>query len=726
MKKEDVFRQNNAKAIWKDGQVVKNRFLRFQTEFEIEKTSEVQFYICTDTKYELYINGNLTGFGQYDDFPKHKAYDCYDISNYVNKGKNLVSILAWSAGVDMPSMHLGGLPMVIFTAVQGGECVLRSCENIKCSNADAYINGEIEQISNERVFNFGFDLRYDDLWKTENVSQMWDYAKICDDSDIVYYMRPVKNLVLEEVNCGKIISQGEFVQGEGDTVAKKMQYASMAYRDKNTVLDEAENSVTLLRENVYCVIDLGEETAGYFVIDAEAEDGAILDVACGEHLADLRVRSWVGDRNYAFRCVMREGRQRMCFYIQRLAGRYLQIFAHKGLKKINKLGLHKVSYPVCEQIKLQTSDRLLNKIYDVGVKTLKLCMFEHYEDCPQREQSLYPMDSRNQMLAGYYAFGETAMPKASLSLLAEGQLECGLLEVTAPSKCERTIPSFSLIWITAVKEYVLFSGNTDFIKDMLPVAQKILRFFKFDDKKNLVLRPTEYRYWNFYEWNTGLSNWDEDKTVKYDALLNAFYMMALNDYAQLCDWVANNKEAQWARQIWKKISNDFHDTFYCVDMGAYCSYIDANELHFSQLTQALAVLCGAVPKEYLDKIRERVLSEELIGTSLSHSIFKYDALLQEKKYIEAVLNDIEKLWGHMLYNGATSFWETIKGANGFLGAASLCHGWSAVPVYILWRYVMGIFPKTPGFHAVETNPYSNKIRAEGIIKTPNGLCKVEI
>jgi hypothetical protein len=63
--------------------------------------------------------------------------------------------------------------------------------------------------------------------------------------------------------------------------------------------------------------------------------------------------------------------------------------------------------------------------------------------------------------------------------------------------------------------------------------------------------------------------------------------------------------------------------------------------------------------------------------------FKYDALLKidEKKYGNYVLSDIEKKFGDMLKKGATSFWETIKGEADFDGAGSLCHGWSGLPIY---------------------------------------------
>ena len=35
----------------------------------------------------------------------------------------------------------------------------------------------------------------------------------------------------------------------------------------------------------------------------------------------------------------------------------------------------------------------------------------------------------------------------------------------------------------------------------------------------------------------------------------------------------------------------------------------------------------------------------------------------------------------MLDAGATTVWETADGAAAFDNAGSLCHGWSAIPVY---------------------------------------------
>jgi len=79
---------------------------------------------------------------------------------------------------------------------------------------------------------------------------------------------------------------------------------------------------------------------------------------------------------------------------------------------------------------------------------------------------------------------------------------------------------------------------------------------------------------------------------------------------------------------------------------------------------------------------DTLLNGELSDCSLSMKIFKYDALLatDKEKYQEWVLNEIREEYGKMIEQGNT-VWETIDGASAFDDAGSLCHGWSAIPVY---------------------------------------------
>lgn len=721
----DILRENGAHAIWISHEKKLNQYLCFQSEFNVAKIEKAAFYIAADTKYECYINGVFVGFGQFEDYPEKKVYDEYDITDFLQQGKNLISVLAYSQGEDS-FQHLSGLPMVIFAITTKNGCLIASDNHIKCREAKEFISGDFERITPQRSFNFGFDLRFDDGWRTQLVSQSWANAVICDDSRISYMPRPNHKLSLLDVCSGTVLTQGQFCITNGKSVSEQMQYASLAYRDKQAVFGLQTEKLELLSDNVYWISDLGEEMAGYLVLDVEADEGAVLDIACGEHLEDMRVRSYVGGRNFAFRCVCRQGRQKICFYIRRLAGRYLEFFAHSGIRVIHQAGLHEVEYPLEFMSEFHSSDRLFNQIYATSVRTLHLCMHEHYEDCPQREQALYGMDSRNQMLTGYYAFGETVMPRSSLELLAIGQREDGLFEICAPAKYHLTIPSFALAWVIALKEYALFSGDLRFVSAMQKTARNVLNFFVRHMKHDVILREHHPAIWNFYEWTDGMDNLEDDASIKADAPINALFVMALDAYADLCGWIGQKEEQTWAKNISDVVRDSFHTTFYNEEKRAYQNYIgDGVKPIFSQLTQSFSLLANCVPEELKKEIRAKSVSSDLVATSLSYLIFQYDALLQEPEvYGEYVLHDIERQWGHMLYHGATSFWETILGEADFDRAGSLCHGWSAVPIYIFWRYIAGIYPEIPGKWTIGNMCLGETIGISGILKTTEGIKRV--
>lgn len=109
----------------------------------------------------------------------------------------------------------------------------------------------------------------------------------------------------------------------------------------------------------------------------------------------------------------------------------------------------------------------------------------------------------------------------------------------------------------------------------------------------------------------------------------------------------------------------------------------------SVLGNSLAFLAGLGDEKLAEKIAS---GEGMIPITLSMNAFKYDALMKfGDKYNGYILDDIRKIYGKMLEAGATTFWETELGWEDFGGAGSLCHGWSAIPVYYLCR----IFGKKP-------------------------------
>ena len=55
--------------------------------------------------------------------------------------------------------------------------------------------------------------------------------------------------------------------------------------------------------------------------------------------------------------------------------------------------------------------------------------------------------------------------------------------------------------------------------------------------------------------------------------------------------------------------------------------------------------------------------------------------MDKEKYGDMILEDIENTYTPMIESGSTTVWETELGEADFQGAGSLCHGWSALPIY---------------------------------------------
>ena len=128
------------------------------------------------------------------------------------------------------------------------------------------------------------------------------------------------------------------------------------------------------------------------------------------------------------------------------------------------------------------------------------------------------------------------------------------------------------------------------------------------------------------------------------------------------------------------------------------------------------MLSGAVPESRLDALLHKLslTPDGWVPVTLSCTLFKYEALLRRPRtYATWVREDIGRIWGGMLYAGATSFWETARGGWDFDRAGSLCHGWSAVPLYFYYRYVLGIRPDGRREEPLPCGLYEARLSGEG-------------
>ena len=76
-----------------------NQWICFRKNFDLkEKETSAQFYIAVDSKYWLWVNGEMVVFEgglKRGPNPEDTYYDKVEIAPYLRKGKNTIAILMW-------------------------------------------------------------------------------------------------------------------------------------------------------------------------------------------------------------------------------------------------------------------------------------------------------------------------------------------------------------------------------------------------------------------------------------------------------------------------------------------------------------------------------------------------------------------------------------------------------------------------------------------------------
>ncbi len=675
--------------IWQNRENRFDEYVDFVKDFQVDDLGDIYLEISTNSEYVAYINGQFIGFGQYRDYPHYKVKDRIYITPYLKKGKNRLSII---------STYIGGN----FFVYAGGKVGLWfSVQNkdgeIACSDETTLSRISLEYESYQKLYitcQLGYTYHYHadkaDGWKNcEEDLSIFGFKKsvVVETPSEKLYPRPIEKLMTLPILSGKLLQQGRYTYAKTERVAEQMQYADFAYRNFGAIAKPFDGGVTFTMneeegDGIYLLYDLEREDCGYLYLDVEAKEGTRIDIAYGEHLSVGRVASAIGDRNFIVQYTCGKDRQNFVGYFRRLGLRYLQLCVHAKEITVYEVGIQPVRYPQ-KAVPYQASNALRQKIYDTSVHTLELCMHEAYEDCPWREQALYNMDSRNQMLFSYYAFGDYSFAKSVLELMSQGVRQDGFLPICYPCGWDLPIPSFNLIYVTQVQEYVKHSGDKEFGIKKLDLLKNLLeRFTEIREYGVLPRLKSQKGFWDFYEWQPTLSG--DEKTVDYDCALTAFYAYALRAMANLCIMLDERELEIYYRGLLVETNQALVKNFYDEERGLFRTFASPERRVYSVLVNALCVLVGATDLVGEEQITNALLGKEKDVTpcTLSMSIFRYDALLRmDRKYEDFVLNDIDACWFSMLQKGATAFWETALGNKDFDGAGSLCHGWSALPIY---------------------------------------------
>ncbi len=749
---------NQASCIWiRPSEKGKDLYGIFRKEFQwtAEKNSRVFLEIAADSTFAAYVNGHRCPVSQTADFPTHRTASILEITGLLMPGKNVIAVEVHYIGEDFLTCQRG-MPF-LKAAIRDGEHLLEKTDaSWKCAESAEYRPGLACKVTSQLGFVFEYDARNASPWKELSFDDSsWRPAAVCRNApEGTMTERKVPQFLELPLPRAEIVQAGYLRRdGEAETFAKTCSLDWLSPRRPEEVFESLAPecfSDGMLREKphlnpdgtscfqfrkpdpppdgYYIVLDLQKERVGFPVLKLSAPAGTVVDICHGEHLDDGRVRAWAGGRNFCDRCHCREGLNEFVHTHRRIGGRYLELHITNtggGTVALHYAGMIPLELPLPPEARFLSDDRFLTRLNRLSADTLKLCMHEHYEDCPWREQALYAYDSRNQILYGYYVWGNYDFAAACIDLLGHSFDGERYLALTAPGACNLTIPIFTLVWISEIYEHLLYSGSPALFERWRSQIDRILdrALAEPDPASEGLYHPGNGgRIWNFCEWNGALSGLKDFPQAPY----NIYLYEALLAGAKLHELAGNRERAAFLRAKADALGTAAERVFWNPAHSCYGALPPGkDELNYEHV-QAVFLANGLVPEEKKTRLLSLFRSGKLRGIDLSGLCYLVRGLMKCGAEGRAFLTEaLRGIFEPIVYSGATSLWETRHGSGDFNGAGSLCHAWSSVMPYFCGHCLLGVTPLEPGFRRFSVKPYCGGLpRASGEVPTPSGPVRV--
>ncbi len=734
---------------------ISDQYRLFRKKFTVPaKAGRIRLDIAADSTFMVMVNGSRLPIQQLADFPGDRTVSRWDITPLVKTGENIISV----------EVHYIGERFLTYRAGEAFLCAEISSDKMVLAATDEswkwMISPDMQsglncKLTSQLGFVFAQDARRSIPYeKADFDDSAWAAAvKVAGAETWKFSLRQIPQLD-ELPYADAVICQMGYLRRKEELAT----FAETAFRDYLSprrpreffsVFDKSLLWDDMVRRNFICkksggfdftlaplpedtdgyylILDCGKELVGFLDMEISLPDGAVVDICHGEHLDDGRVRTFVGNRNFADRLIAKAGWNHLFYNHRRIGGRYVELHITNcggNEVKFRYAGILPVSVPLAPEMHFISEDRLLARINEVSIDTLKLCMHEHYEDCPWREQGLYPYDSRNQILYGYHVWGNYSYVEACLDLLGKSYDGKRYLELTSPGYTTITIPVFTMVWITELYEYYLYSGSMKLTEKWINQVDSIIDAAlaeKVENMPELYHSGVGSKIWNFSEWNGELSSLKEHPQAPY----NVYFIETLRSAAKLHDSLGNRERAAFLREKAEVLAVAVEKVFFNEKMGCYSAVAGKEDRGYEHI-QAIMLANELVPEEKIPQIHHKFAKSELCGIDLSALYYLVTAMMKGNEWSRRfLLNYLRDILEPVVLSGATSLWETRQGADDFGYAGSLCHGWSSVMPYFCKHVLLGVTPLDAGFKTFEVKPFAADLtHASGGVPTPSGTIYV--
>ncbi len=499
-------------------------------------------------------------------------------------------------------------------------------------------------------------------------------------------------------------------------------------RDNSYEASEAGGLTASHPDGSAFVFDMGATTLGRVFVEFEAPAGAVIDTGTAESLSP-QGRPNILKRSGLF-AVERHiaaggGPERMeCF--EPRGFRYLQVNV-KGSSspvKLQRVGVVEQIYPYSEDGRFECSDPLLNDVWEIGWRALRMCSEDVYTDCPSRERAFYGGDFFVEMAVSMAGSSDLRLIKRCIQLCLDHPnkpSEFVASRVPRPLQSGSAPKDFALLVLLAWDWYVRRSGDMDFAERHYEGFKRLVNLFlamKNSDGLIEASRP----FIRHKKFDRGACN----------TAIHALLLGALEAVERTAGSLGYNEEADRYGRERGTLQECASRTFFDPVRGVFSDGIrDGMRLPGSEpVTNAMAVLFNLSTPQQRDKILlsmeeqlQRADAGEQEEMLSPYSSFYILGALYRMELEEVAELLIHRYWGSMVLRGAATTWEHFE------PRSSLCHAWGAAPTYYLTTHALGVrlgFPGNDCLREVLIAPQSDTLSwARGVVQHRMGSIGVD-
>jgi len=663
----------------------KNVHTLFRKEFVLkEKPASAKVFITGDDVYKLYLNSSFVGEGPSQSYPSSYNYNCYDVTDLLTEGVNAVGVHVYYQGLFniylISADDLSGFIAQIEITYKNGETeTIKSDGSWKYTECGAYTGSRL----------YGYQTQFSEDIDMNLVVRGW-YDAGFDDSGWHRAYVPACPYPTEYTLVPQITPPVEHMK----MFPKKTERTEEGY-----------------------LFDFGEETVGNLVFRAKGEKGSMITVYHGEELLENgRVRHAMrANCNYEERITL-SGEDDLVTFFDYKGFRYAEIVTEGKAVDPESVYCFARNYPFpSEKAEFSSSDELMNAVWDICERGVRIGTQDTYFDCPTREKGGFVGDALITGLSHLILTGDVRIYRKFILDCAASARICPAIMAHLPTYVIGLLADYSALVPLFLEEYYRYTGDAELVERMLPVCEGILDHysrFKNDDMLFERLRHED----NVPESaEVILVDWPQNLRDGYDfekakngvcTVINVYFYGFIKTLSGLYGIVGDKKRAAELEKTYKAMGESIIRKTYDEKSGLFTDTPDS--LHSSLHANALQMFYGLVPpkgwKPIVDLIRERRLN---CGVYFSYFVIKglYN-IGEDELAFDLLTGKDEHSWYNMVKEGATTCMEAWGAEQKW--NTSWCHPWSSSPVYFYVSEIMGIKCGEPGMKTVKISPKIGK------------------